>query len=150
MSDSVITKKCSGCKKVKPISDFYPHSKMKDGHLNECKFCIIDKTKQYQKTENGKLSQAACKKRYRQSEKGKQATRLECKRRRIRNPEKIRAVKAINHAIRAGKLSPQSAYHCRYCREQAEQYHHHLGYAPEHWLDIQPVCKICHRKIHLS
>ncbi len=33
------TKKCIECGELKSISDFYIHSKMKDGHLNSCKEC---------------------------------------------------------------------------------------------------------------
>ncbi len=36
------TKKCIKCGKIKPIYEFYKHSKMSDGHLNKCKDCIRD------------------------------------------------------------------------------------------------------------
>ena len=34
------TKECRECGQMKELTEFYPHPKMKDGHLNKCKWCV--------------------------------------------------------------------------------------------------------------
>jgi hypothetical protein len=60
-----------------------------------------------------------------------------------RNPEKVRAQAEVSKAIRHGELiRPEQCENCgRTCKPQA---HHHLGYAKEHWLHVQWLCRSCH------
>jgi hypothetical protein len=51
-----------------------------------------------------------------------------------------RASTAVGQAIRQGKLPHPTALKCTDCGAIATSYDHYLGYAPEHWLDVQPVC----------
>ena len=40
-------KKCFICKEVKPLTEYYKHSAMADGHLNKCKECTKEYVKKY-------------------------------------------------------------------------------------------------------
>lgn len=109
--------------------------------------------KRYRKTEKGK----ACIKHFRHSKKGKilekrynhkKESKAARKRYHISHPEYRESSNLVKNAITAGKLPRPDTLKCHYCPEQAEQYHHYLGYEPEHRLDVVPVCRICHNKIH--
>jgi len=111
----------------------------------------------YKKTPKGKAAKA----KYRQSPKGKASRRKEVakyrqspngkatmKRFNARHPNNVRAKNAVNNAIRDGRLPRPDTRRCHCCPNPAQQYHHWYGYKPEHWLDVVPVCKKCHSKIH--
>ncbi len=65
-----------------------------------------------------------------------------------RDPEHERARKAVAYAIRCGALPHPSTVPCLDCghlgADRRHEYDHHLGYAPAHRLDVEPVCTTCH------
>lgn len=132
------TKQCPKCKHFKKFSEFYKYKRGKNGLQSYCKTC----TQQYNQSERAK----AADKKYAQSEKGKVARLKSVLRYHIGHPEQRKAVHAVNNAIATGKLPRPDTLQCHYCDAQAEQYHHWHGYAPEHWLDVIPVCSECHQK----
>ncbi len=69
------------------------------------------------------------------------------KARRFKRPIRYKAAYVLSNAVKLGKLPPARNLICCQCGAQAEQYHH-WSYAPEHWLDVIPVCVKCHREIH--
>lgn len=150
-----LTKRCSGCKQFKPLSEFDKSRNQKDGHHNQCKICkkhyrntitgkiaIRKGVGKYRNSEKGKTTR----KRYRQSEKGKSVQQAGIKHFKALYPNQCRATSAVNHAIRDCKLPRSDTLLCHYCPKPAQQYHHWHGYEPEHWLDVVPVCKGCHIK----
>jgi hypothetical protein len=43
-------KTCRECEYEKPLSEYYQHPQMKDGHLNKCKSCVKNRVKRYGET----------------------------------------------------------------------------------------------------
>lgn len=129
-----ITKQCSRCGEVKPLTHF--HSK--SGRCITCKK-EIDSTRKdrlaYRPDSNWGESARARKRRWAAAH---------------RNPIKDLARRAVRAAIERGDLiRPQ---HCSTCGNESTridgvsgiQAHHHLGY--ENQLDVKWLCAKCHRQ----
>lgn len=99
--------------------------------------------KRHQQSEKYK----ATKKRYSKTKKGREVQITARKRFNTRHPEQIKAKDAVNHAVKSGRLPRPDSLQCHYCPAQAKEYHHYKGYAPEHRLDVVPVCIKCHNEI---
>lgn len=65
-----------------------------------------------------------------------------------RDPMRLKARRAVNHAVDNSRLAQPRRLPCIRCGRNAHEYHHHLGYAPEHHLDVQALCRACHRNVH--
>lgn len=155
MAETIQTKYCPQCKQFKPLSEFHKKQSNKDGFQTYCKPCrkILAQSEtnrayqkiyqqHYRQTEKGKVAYSKGNKKYRQTEKFKAKE----KRYRVRYPGKVKAVKAINNAIKGGKLPRPDTLLCHYCPKPAQEYHHWHGYELEHYLDVVPVCIKCHNK----
>ena len=144
MSETTITKKC-GHRNQKTHQRNYRKSdkgKATDKRYRQSEKGKISSQKgrkKFRRTEKYKLGN----KRYRQTEKSKATLKRYC----INNPEKVKALHAVNNAIRDGKLVRPDTFICSFCSKQAENYHH-PSYKPEHHLDVIPVCIKCHNLIH--
>ena len=61
-----------------------------------------------------------------------------------------KARQAVSNLIRAGKLPRADDVPCADCghigASQKHDWDHHLGYQPEHYTDVESVCRICHVK----
>lgn len=144
MSEQIITKRCCYCKQIKTLSEFNKNRSTKDNLTCRCRMCRNIYQKYYRESKRGKIATN----RYTQSEKGKATRRKIQQRFRIRHPNRHKPLHKVSHAIEASKLSRPDTLQCNYCPNQAQEYHHYKGYAQKHWLDVIPVCRKCHRKIH--
>lgn len=133
-------KECFKCKTVKPLSEFYKHAMMADGHLNKCKECTkndvsnyrnqnLEKIRSYDRA-RGKITE-----RIKANTEVNRAWRAEDKRRQM-------AHSAVARAIKAGNLvrSP-----CIKCGESKSLAHHEDYDKP---LDVMWLCQPCHKQRH--
>jgi len=139
------TKRCFKCGRIKPLSDFYKHSQMADGHLNKCKECAkrdvnenrnknIERCRDYDRARyarDGSRGEA--------SPEAKNRAKAAWIR---RNPEARRAHQAVSNAIRDGKLQRQP---CEVCGAKKTQAHHDDYSKP---LDVRWLCSMCHQDEH--
>ena len=136
-------KVCFKCDTKKPLSEFYKHSQMADGHVNKCKKCNkkdvqknyrvnIDHYKEYDKA-RGKLP-------YRKAGKAASLSKW-----RSRNPIKRMASQIVNNAVRDGKIIKPEL--CEGCESKPIRLHgHHDDYA--YALVVRWLCPGCHNKWH--
>lgn len=156
-------KQCTKCKKWKELSEFYKASSKKSGYASQCKKCISEAHKDYDRTESLKRYNSSEKgkttrqkyqetqkgvtatRRYRESDKYRTMGREYRKKYRRMFPERTRAHDKVTDEIRAGRLLPASNYICYFCPNQAAHYHHDDYSKP---LEVKPVCSQCHADIH--
>ncbi|MCJ7483868.1 MAG: hypothetical protein MUO31_12995 [Thermodesulfovibrionales bacterium] len=161
MAEQIITKTCRTCKETKPLSEFYKHSTSRDGYRSDCIKCNLQYKKHYAQTPNGRVNHLKAKrrysktdkckvarKRYNNSEKGKLNARYHAKRYCKQHPNRAKATHVVNHSVERGELPRPKTLQCHYGNHPAREYHHWHGYAPEHWLDVVPICKKCHAKTY--
>lgn len=151
-----MTKNCFKCGRNLPLSEFYKHSAMKDGHLGRCKECTrvavrknraarIGYYRQYDR-ERGKLPHrkelASRVNRRLAEDSGYGAERW--RRSNAKYPMKYKARTALGNAIRDGRIARQPCERCGAARAQA----HHDDYRRP--LDVRWLCSRCHGAEHAA
>ncbi len=143
------SKPCFKCRETKPLSEFYRHKMMGDGHLNKCKACArADVTR----NREAKADYYRAYDRVRYYEHGHRSAskpdagkaRTYSIRWRDRNREKRKAHEILNHALQTGKIKRPRA--CQKCRQRGEVQAHHHDYTKP--LDVHWLCRPCHGLEH--
>jgi len=140
-------KPCKKCCEIKPLSDFPPHKKMADGHLNMCRSCRRKYVNEHRKTPSGiamrqrEKQYPEVKKRYKKSEKGKLANSKY-----KTSSEKMSSRNAVHYALKIGKLVKEPCFVCG----NFETHGHHSSYAPDMKLAVTWLCQIHHNELHIE
>ena len=134
------SKECFKCKTVKPLTDFYKHAAMLDGHVNKCKEC---NKKDVNENRNKKIDY------YREYDKvrAKRPDRIKLalevnNRWRAEDKRRSQCHNAVARAVKNGKLLPQNCERCG-CEKTVA---HHEDYNKP--LDVMWLCQPCHKERH--
>lgn len=135
------TKHCRTCNRTLPFSAFNKRNwdTYGKGLQGCCRECGKKKRKAWYESRGRDVIRA-----WHKTENGRRKHRELAEKYRAKNADKIKARSAVAHAITAGKLPKASSLQCK-CGRQADEYHHHKGYAEEFHLDVVPMCAQCHR-----
>lgn len=129
-------KKCFKCGEVKPLTQFYKHKQMKDGHLNKCKLCArLDVSKH--RLENIERIRAYDRAR------GSRQDYEYIKQYRAKYPNKYRAHNIVNNSIRDKRLFKEP---CAVCGAEAAEAHHDDYLKP---LNVRWLCPAHHKEWHV-
>lgn len=146
-------KTCFKCRVCKPLSDFYPHPQMADGHLNKCKVCACSDAAIHReahitnpdwiKNERERCRIKAA--RHRAAGTSHESSPVVKKRWLLANKLKRKAQGIANNAVRSGELTPPEA--CEMCSVPSSSLakHHHDYTRP---LAVVWLCSACHGVLH--
>lgn len=135
-------KTCFKCHHEKPLTEFYRHPRMADGHLNKCKTCArLDvrvnrawRDEQYLAYDRQRAS--------RPERRAASAARV--RRYRQQHPDRDAAHRAVARALRSGALRKPEA--CPGCGQHRPIHAHHEDYREP--LRVTWLCARCHRHHH--
>lgn len=133
-----MSKKCTRCITVKPLSDYYSDKRASDGKASQCKACNCDNAKAWARKNRDKLN--GFKRAWRKANPDK--VRLETKAQRAKNPIAYKARNAVMNALKAGKISKMP---CVYCLAEKVEAHHYDYSKP---LEVMWLCAEHHGMIH--
>lgn len=126
-------KRCVCCKQWRHRSNFTVDSTRGDGLCPKCSECV------------SKIAKAKYIPIPKEVQKPKGPPRLP-----RRSGDKVQARARINADVRLGLRPNPNELFCANCGhrgpDRRHEYHHHLGYAPEHHNDVISLCTTCHHE----
>jgi hypothetical protein len=148
-----MSKRCITCGLEKPLSDYYKHPQMSDGHLSKCKECQkansraaraarIEDYREYDRARSMRPDRVAMRLAYAQTERSKEITAIGSAAWIKRNPDKRKAHTIVGNALRTGRLIKMP---CEKCGNPSSQAHHDDYSAP---LSVRWFCVAHHAEHH--
>jgi hypothetical protein len=158
---------CTKCERWQSRTAFFRDRSRPDGLFPWCKECQVTAISVYRKTDQGKRMRSeegrryhrtirgrqvvkAAKRRFYQTKAGRAELARTSRRQREQHPDRYAARQAVNRAVAQGSLiRPDQCGRCGRTGPEAGgrgriEGHHHMGYAPEYWLDVLWLCHPCH------
>lgn len=123
-------KVCKKCQRCLPVTDFYVHSAMTDGHLSFCKECVKTRLRDQRRNDPRVLARTRARAHF-----NPEAMR------KYRTPEAVRAHSAVDRAIRRGELVRPLV--CEECGDDSRMIEAaHGDYSKT--LQVRWLCRRCH------
>lgn len=149
-------KQCRNCGKVKPLSEFYAHVKMMDGHLNKCKECVkarvkahrdnnLEKVRAYDRARGNFPHRVAARASYAKTEAGKLSHAISAMKWQQNHADRKHASHIVRNALRDGRLKKPPCCFVPECGEMKVDAHHPDYSRP---LDVVWLCRKHHSACH--
>ena len=129
------SKNCFKCGEPKPLSEFYKHKQMADGHLNKCKSCSKKDASEHRQENLEKI-------RAYDKERGARQGKVYLSEYRKKYPNKAKAHRMVNYHKNAGNLKQMP---CEVCGKQKVVGHHDDYSQP---LNVRWLCQAHHKQWH--
>lgn len=134
------SKQCFKCQTVKPLTDFYAHSGMVDGHVNKCKQCNKNDVAIH-RLKNIERIREYDRKRSKNFERMKAVSEISSEWRKA-DKRRTKCHNAVKRAIKSGDLNRLP---CEKCGNE-KSYAHHEDYDKP--LEVIFLCQPCHKQRH--
>lgn len=131
-------KKCFKCGENKPLTEYYKHAQMLDGHLNKCKECTKKDARE------NRESRIDYYRAYDRDRGNRQDYQYNAEYRK-NNRLKYKAHGTVNNAVRDGRLEKQP---CEICGATERLHGHHDDYAKP--MEVRWLCAAHHRQWHIK
>lgn len=136
-------RRCGTCGETKTLGMFVPDTSKPNSRKNTCRDCRNANDRQRRENRGRKPRKEASNPRT-----NRQKYLASLRRWREENPLAKYAHEAVHQATKTKAIPRPESLCCLKCSRIAAHYHHFLGYEPEHWLDVIPLCRSCHRLEH--